>query len=349
MKLGAKYLTWTQRLTLEKCYNAGLNVRDIAANVGMSQQTVYRELKRGACLQRYKVYDKYGDFVYKERVVYSADVAQDRYIINATSKGVPLKIGKNFKLVEYIQRRIIEDKLSPHAIAGELKRNNCLFGMSLSKTTIYRYIETGIFPDVLLEYISPRAHRYRHPKGKRAPKGTSIEQRPDNIAAREEFGHWEIDCVCCNKLCAWLTLSERLTRKEFIFKMPNQKSESVVKCINKLEWKFGKNFKTIFKSITADNGSEFSDFKGMEQSIFNKKSARTKVYYCHPYSAYERGTNERLNREIRRLVPKGSDLSAYSEEEVKNIEDWVNRYPRSVLGFATSEELFNVELAKISS
>lgn len=346
-KFGVKYITWTQRLKLEQCFNAGLKVKDIAANIGMSQQTVYRELKRGACVQRYKIYDRYGDFKYKERKAYSADIAQSKFELNMTSKGAPLKIGKNHALAKYIEKRVVEDKVSPHAIAGELKRHEDMFGVSLSKTTIYRYIENGVFPDIVMENISHEEKKYRHPRAKRAPKGTSIEQRPQDIAERNEFGHWEIDCICCVNLCAWLTLTERVTRKEFIFKMVNQKAESVVKCINKLEYKFGKNFKKIFKSITADNGAEFQNFEGMEKSIFNKNSARTKIYYCHPYSAYERGTNERLNREIRRLVPKGSDLSQYSDEDVKRIEDWVNHYPRGVLGFATSEELFNAELAKI--
>lgn len=77
------------------------------------------------------------------------------------------------------------------------------------------------------------------------------------------------------------------------------------------------------------------------------KGIRTKIYYCHPYCSSERGTNERLNREIRRKLPKGTNLAFVTEEQVKAVEEWVNAYPREVLGFATSEELFNEQLALI--
>lgn len=127
--------------------------------------------------------------------------------------------------------------------------------------------------------------------------------------------------------------------------MPNQKSESVLRCLNRLEYRFGKNFKKVFKSITVDNGSEFSDYMGLQRSIYNGQ--RTTVYYCHPYCSSERGTNERINREIRRLIPKGSDLSKYSVDDIQRVEDWVNNYPRQVLDFATSKELFEEQLSAV--
>lgn len=157
-----------------------------------------------------------------------------------------------------------------------------------------------------------------------------------------------MDCVCGKTKSVLLVLSERLTRKEIIFKMENQKAVNVVKCLNILERKFGKNFKKIFKTITVDNGSEFSDFIGMQKSCYGKFATRTQVFYCHPYCSSERGTNERLNREIRRLIPKGSDISKYSVKDIQHVEDWVNNYPREVLGFATSEELFNKHLQSIA-
>ena len=100
------------------------------------------------------------------------------------------------------------------------------------------------------------------------------------------------------------------------------------------------------KSITMDNGAEFSDVAGIERSVYSGK--RTSTYYCHPYCSSERGSNERLNREIRRLVPKGTDLSKYTVADVKKIERWVNTYPRMILGFATSEELFTQHLSCIA-
>ena len=85
---------------------------------------------------------------------------------------------------------------------------------------------------------------------------------------------------------------------------------------------------------------------GLQRSIY--KGQRTTVYYCHPYCSSERGTNERINREIRRLIPKGSDLSKYSVDDIQRVEDWVNNYPRQVLGFATSKELFEEQLLTVA-
>lgn len=156
-----------------------------------------------------------------------------------------------------------------------------------------------------------------------------------------------MDCVVGKKFSrdVLLVLSERLTRYEIIMKMPNRKSETVVKSLNRLEKRFGRDFRKIFKSITVDNGVEFSDFYGLEKSIYRGK--RTSVYYCHPYTSCERGTNERLNREIRRHLPKGADISCYSDEQIQFVEDWINAYPREIFGFATSAEKFAEQIALI--
>lgn len=156
-----------------------------------------------------------------------------------------------------------------------------------------------------------------------------------------------MDCVCGKTKSVLLVLSERLTRKEIIFKMENQKALSVVRCLNILERRFGKQFKKIFKTITVDNGSEFADYIGMEKSSYGH-GKRTSLYYCHPYCSSERGTNERLNREIRRLIPKGSDIGKYTIQDIQRVEDWVNNYPREIFNYATSSELFEKHLRAIA-
>ena len=141
-------------------------------------------------------------------------------------------------------------------------------------------------------------------------------------------------------------LSERLTRNEIIIKMPDQTAASVVNALNNLERRFGKKFATIFKSITFDNGSEFMDCAGIEKSVYGEDNKRTKVYYCHPYSAYERGTNENINKMIRRFLPKGTDFRKVTAEYIKRVEAWINNYPREILGFETSGSLFEKYFAK---
>lgn len=344
MKKGSKYITLTQRRQIEAGLSMGMNKKEIAEHIGMSVRTVYRELKRGLCTQRKKVYDIYGDYNYKDYTAYSADIAEDKFRLNMTSKGAPLKVGNDYDFIRYVEKHL-KDKITPCALVGEMKRNKPCKTI-VSKTTMYRYISMGLFMGISMEY-GKQHKQYRQKKIKRAPKGTSIEKRPLEIAERNTFGNWEMDCVCSKQgtTSAFLVLSERLTRKEIIFKIPNKKAETVVHCVNKLEKRYGKLFRKVFKSITVDNGVEFSDFEGLEKSIYGGK--RLNVYYCHPYTSCERGTNERINRDIRKKYPKGTDFTNVTESEVRALEDWVNAYPREIFGFATSGEKFNEQLQQI--
>ena len=123
--------------------------------------------------------------------------------------------------------------------------------------------------------------------------------------------------------------------------MPDRTAESAVHALDRLQARLGDAFSRIFRSITFDNGAEFSDTEGLERSAEDPAKKRTKLYYAHPYSSYERGSNENQNRMIRRIYPKGTDFSALSEEDVAALESWVNNYPRGKLNWSTSEILFS--------
>lgn len=346
-----KCLTWQQRLQLEAYLKTKTPKKEIAVLLGVHISTVYREIKRGECMYKTQKYDVYGDkeYVYKKR--YSPDVANEKYKEGLTARGAPLKLGHDFKLANYIEKRIVDEGLTPLAVLGEIKRNNIEFSTNICIRTLYNYIEKGVFLRLTLKHLplkgKQKPHKRKLQTASRPSRGESIEKRPAVINDRTEFGHWEMDCVegIKKKRETLLCLSERYTRKEIVIKLPNKTTESVVKALNVIERKYGKLFRKIFKSITVDNGTEFSDCAGMEKSIY--KGKRTRMFYCHPYSSYERGTNERLNREIRRKIPKGSDLSKYSVQEIQEIEDWINAYPRQVLGFATANELFKACISSI--
>lgn len=346
MKQGTKYITLTQRRQIEAGLSMGMSKTDIAKRIGMSLRTVYRELERGKCTQKvYSYTDYWGERHYKTVTAYSADIAEDKFRLNMTSKGAPLKVGNDYDFISYVESRVL-DGITPCALVGEMKRNKPCKTV-VSKTTMYRYIRMGLFWNISMRHCERKPPKEKATV-KRAPKGTSIEQRPKEIAMRNTFGHWEMDCVCSKQgtTSAYLVLSERLTRKEIIFKVPNKKTETIVYCLNRLERRYGKMFRKVFKTITVDNGSEFSDFEGMEKSIYGGK--RTSVYYCHPYTSCERGTNERINRDIRKKYPKGTDLTSVTESEVRALEDWVNAYPRAIFGYATSGEKFAEQLRLIS-
>lgn len=339
---GYKHLTYTLRTQLEAYLKIGMKKKEIAKLLNVSLATIYNEIHRGMCelldthLRKYKKY--------------CADVAEEKYQMNLQAKGPELKLGNDYKFVDYVEKRIIKDRLSPCAVLGEIKFKKMEFKTSICKNTLYSYIEKGIFPNLEIKHLTMQSKikkKRRNVKAKKMSKGTSIEQRPKEILERKTFGHWEMDCVCGSSLSTLLVLTERLTRKEIIIKMPNQKMESVIHSLNALEYKYGKLFRKVFKTITVDNGKEFADFEALEISR-NKKCKRTKLYYCHPFSSYERGTNERINREIRRLIPKGSDISKYTEDEIQYVEDWVNNYPREIFGYECSKNMFNIQLSMLN-
>lgn len=194
---GTKNLTYVQRLMLEQCLLAGLRKQVIAEKLGVCRATVYNEIKRGAYMHKvHSYYDAVGDSHYTYVRRYSPNLAAEKYLCNMQAKGAPLKVGNDYAFVHYVEKRIVQDKLSPGAVWGELQRNNP-FRTSISRTTMYRYVEKGVFLNVTLKDLplGVRRKRYRKTVAKRPPKGTSIERRPGHIDERKEFGHWEMDCV----------------------------------------------------------------------------------------------------------------------------------------------------------
>ena len=203
------------------------------------------------------------------------------------------------------------------------------------------YAEPG--QKVLDTHLGSGSSRIAAKDPARAPAGESIEKRPAEVKDREEFGHWEMDTVYSGKkksTVALLVLTERKTRNENIIVVPDRRAETTVRAINALERKLGaEKFGIIYKSITVDNGSEFALADQLEQSCITGDK-RTKVYYCHPYSSWERGSNENVNGMIRRRHPKGTDFSKVTAEEIAATENWINSYPRKIFGYKSAGTMF---------
>jgi len=141
-----------------------------------------------------------------------------------------------------------------------------------------------------------------------------------------------------------LVLSERKSREEIIYKMPKQTQESVLKVVDDLEKRYGQAFYDTFKTITVDNGSEFLDFESLERSIDQTIEHRTQLYYAHPFSSWERSTNENSNKLIRRFIPKGTDIARFSKKTITKIQDWMNNYPRKIFDYKTANDMVNLEV-----
>ena len=186
------------------------------------------------------------------------------------------------------------------------------FRVHICASTAYNYIRAEIFGDDLTVEMLPqhgkRRRKPERPEGSipRKPAGKSIEKRPEIVDTRTTFGHWEMDSLESGKgfKRTWLMLTERKTRRGDHRPHEGQDQRERRPGPQRHRAEAGRPVPRIFVTITCDNGTEFADAEGIE-SKRRGKGKRTTVYYCHPYTPSERGTNENQNGLIRRLVPKG--------------------------------------------
>ena len=339
-----KKLTYTDRLKIEALYNSKVPVKDIAETIGFSFQAIYKELKKGFYTHR--------NTDWTDTVKYSCDIAQQKTDYRQSSKGVPLKLGNDYEFVKFVEEKI-KQHYSPGAILGMIRREGLEFKTNVCRVTLYSYIDKGLFLNVtnkdLLRKGKVKKKKYKKVRAKRACAGDSIEKRPKYIDDRVEFGHWELDTVegRRKKGEVLFVLTERMTRYEIIYKAKDKTALSLVKFLNKLERQYKSFFSQIFKTVTVDNGSEFALCEEMENSVLYRNKKRTKIYYCHPYSSWERGSNENQNAFIRRFIPKGTPLEPYSQKLIDDIAQFINTYPRELFDFNNSENLFLCELHKL--
>lgn len=327
-----KYFTERERYQLESLLKVNTPVKEIAEILDKCKATIYNEIKRGtvALLN--------SDLT--ERTEYCADVGQRNAEYNATNKGRELKIGNDYEFVDYVTDLLLNKKYSPYAVLQQIKADNKNFKCSVCRNTLYNYIKMGLFMGVSMDSLPmprKRQNKGNQPRSRVSLNNTvcqSIEDRDKEILKRNTYGHWEMDTVVSGRdgKGVLLVFTERMTREEEIYKINSKSMQDVVSCINRIEKRIGfRKFRERYKTITCDNGCEFLDANGIVSSVISKKN-RTELYYCHPYCSSERGSNENANKLIRRWIPKGADISKYSDEYIQSIQDWVNNYPRKLLG-----------------
>lgn len=333
------YITERQRYEIELLLKEKYTLSKISEVLGIKYHTLWHEIKRGTVKQM--------DTHLREFYAYKADYAQMVYENSVSNRGRNLKIGSDHELAAYIEDMIRNKKYSPEALLFHAENENMHFTTKLCCKTIYNYLDAGLFLNVSVDDLPVKKATQEKKDKKKSTvslnnrKGRSIEERPADILDREEYGHWEMDTVVSaqntGKSCL-LVLSERMAREEIVIKIKNKKASSVVHALNMLERKYGsKQFREKFKTITVDNGVEFLDSEGIEKSRYTKGN-RTTLYYCHPYSSYERGTNENINRMIRRFFPKGTNFDTVTKQQIAMVETWINNYPRKILGGVSSTQ-----------
>ena len=333
------HLTERERFKIEGLLEGKKKVSEIAVILGRDESTIYREINRGTV--------KRVQYDLREKETYRANVGQADYEKQGRNKERSLKIGKDKDLEAYIRNKMIKENFSPDAAIGQIKVEGRVFKGMITTKTLYNYIDAGY-----LSGISNKNLWQKKNKKKRGYKTVSrvntknrqcrsIEDRPKKVDNRVEYGHWEGDTVKgpLGSRASLFTLTERRTREEIIIKIADGTQEAIKKALDGLEAEYGAEFKVKFKSITFDNGVEFLGWRLLEVSLLKPADPRTTIYFAHSYSSWERGTNENQNRMIRRFIPKGTNIANISDKEVQWIQDWMNNYPRKILGYKTANQM----------
>ena len=345
---------------LEHVYDENLNLskkkrrtqRELAEILGWSPATLSRELRRGAVTQLSSSLEEY--------TAYSARGAHQKAQERWANKGPDLKIGHDHELSQTIEEMLLGEgmehignlRYSPEAIVMHFDEYGWPTDTRLCARTIYNYIEQDVLYNVTQSDL-PR--RGKHPRQRKrpvekrlyGPGRKRIHDRSQENEERTDYGHWEMDCIesiRSDRTCL-LTLVERKTRECIIFKIGRQTSEAVLRKINGLERAMGTEaFRKKFKSFTVDNGMEFQDWRRLETSVFSK-AKRTEIYYARAYASWQRGSNENLNGFIRYFIPKKTRLKDIPSREIQELQDFLNAYPRKILGGLSAQEAVMAEVS----
>lgn len=326
-------LTLKERVQIETLLQEKKSKSYIANTLNRSRSTISREVNK---------------WVQNKTDKYSADLAHWNAKDDYLNKRNLDKISLYKQLKIYVFRGLLTG-WTPEQISGRLKEeypNDPI--MFISHESIYRYI-----------YLMPQARLHkklikllvRHKSRRRTPKKrrktgskilnqVSIDRRPKHIELREEVGHWEGDLMIGkNQKSAIGTIVERKSRYTLIVKLQGRNAKEVakefIKRLNKLN-------PLLKKSMTYDNGTEMA-----KHEIITKKTGM-KIYFAHPYSSWERGTNENTNGLIRRFLPKGTNFNEIDEKELLFIQEKLNNRPRKIIGFKTPKEILDLELKSVA-
>jgi len=316
-------LTLDERIIIEKQLALGLNPSQIATLLLRNRTTVSRDIKR--C--------KEGHYTAMEATFFSVYKSSDR-------KNGKSKMNQNKRLYDYVAGKL-NLYWSPEQIHMELMKD---FpedkAMRIATETIYFYIYVHAKPELkaaLIEQLrQKRKYRgnVRRGKDKRTTIADkiSIDERPEEVNGRLIPGHWEGDLIMGkDRASAIGTLNERSSRAVILVHLKARDAASVRKA-------FEREFKTIPRqmkqSLTYDNGTEMAQHKRFT------KNTKIAVYFAHPYSPWERPTNENSNGLLRDYFPKGMDLSTITKKRLKEVQNQLNERPRKVLDWRKPKDVF---------
>lgn len=330
-----QHLTSEERHEIEVRLKDGWTIYKIAKHLSRPYNTIKNEVERGTVL------------MYRGKIKrYKADEGKKVYLEHRQNSRKNYKCLETADFLKYTVEHFKTDGWSLDSCTGKaIESGKFPRSRTVCTKTLYNYVDMDFLPIKNIDLPeklkrNTKTHRVRENKKK---LGKSIEERPEIIALREEFGHWEIDSVLGKKEgteSAIMTVVERKTRKAIWLKVRDHSADAINEALTGLFENFGDKYTAVFKSITGDNGSEFARLSEFEAKGIS-------VYFTHPYSSYEKGTNECHNRMLRRFIPKGRKISDYSADDIMFFADAINGLPRKILNYSTPDEMFDRELDRI--
>jgi IS30 family transposase len=311
-----KQLTFEQRYTIELMLNQNISKAKIALTLDRSESTIHRELSRNQT----------------KRGLYRAGYAQ--MLADERKKEGHFKTFLSERMKTFIKTKLKDEQWSPEQISGRCKALG--IGM-VSHERIYQYIwQDKKQGGTLYQYLRHGSKRYRKRYGTNDKRGgilgrISIEQRPEIVNNKARVGDWEMDLIVGkNHKGAVLTIVERKTSFLLLAATNGKKASSIKKqAVNALA-----PYKELVYTITNDNGKEFANHKQIGEKL------QADIYFCHPYSSWERGLNEYTNKLIRQYIPKKTDLRNLNNQQLNLVANKLNNRPRKNMEFKTPMEVF---------
>jgi len=317
-----KQLTLKERYHISTLLKKGWKQKDIAESIGVHPSTICREIQRNR------------DVTTQE---YHYAFAESKATVRQRSKAKYTVLTSKIKT--YIKYKLKED-WSPEQIAGRIQLD---INLRICHETIYRYIYYNKFRGGrLYKHLRHKNKKYHKRSSIYKRRGiiidrVSIDKRPKIVEKKNRIGDFEIDTVIGrHHIGALVTVVDRKSKFTLIKKVKSKQANEVTKAlIDMLQ-----PLKPITKTITSDNGKEFAYHKQVSEAL------DTDFYFAHPYSSWERGLNEHTNGLIRQYLPKKTDFTQISKEEITTIQDKLNHRPRKVLNYRTPFEVFFTEVAR---
>lgn len=316
------HLTLEERKYLQHLLSEGYSQRKIAAILERSPSTICREINRNRSRKnpRRKPDNKYW---YNHWRAQTLAIRRRRLIKHRA-------LTPDTEEWQFVTNGL-KQYWSPETVCGRWKLENPT-ARSLSVSTIYRYIKAGLFPEITQETHLRRRGKRRQTRNANyntIQPDRIIPEWPQVIRNRERIGDWEGDTVYGGVgkglLVTQVDRKSRYLKLRLLAKRnATMTRKTIVEMLRGLP----------VKSISLDNGSEFSEFHQLEQEL------HTQIYFAEPHKPWQRGTNENTNDIVRFFFPKGFDFRTVTEEDVQRVEDYINNRPRKCLDWKSPAEVF---------